>query len=98
MTMRAAGEIRLTAGRAPSLRVQPSMMVVKQEDSREVNKNPHYQGMCVVSVIASHLHCIYFMHEQLSDLEMRLIKELSVKKEKWPLKPYPDVAAFNLER
>lgn len=35
--------------------------------------------MCFVSLIASHLHCIYFMHEQLSDLEMGLIKSFQSK-------------------
>ena len=54
-----------------------------------------------MSLIASHLPCMYFMHEQLSDLEMGWIKSFQQKKkkkEKLPLKPYPDVAAFNLER
>ena len=35
-----------------------------------------------MSLIASHLPCMYFMHEQLSDLEMGWIKSFQQKKKK----------------
>lgn len=79
MTIAQSGRSDWWAGQRPACACSLKWQLLDRRETREVNKNPHYQGMCFVSLIASHLHCIYFMHEQPSDLEMGLIKSFQWK-------------------
>lgn len=77
--------------------MQPEMMPFSRKASVEVTKTPHYQGLCFVSLIASHQHCLYFMHEQLSDLEMGLVKSFQ-EKGKIALKTLPRCSCIQFRK